>query len=66
MNAVVSTKVDKIETLKSELSKIPSMDGLELASKVSTKEIYYFGNKSAKYKISLLGLQANPLETVNP
>ena len=39
-----------------ELSKIPSMDGLELASKVSTKEIYHFGNKSAKYKISALDL----------
>ena len=56
MNAVISTKVDEIDMLKKELSKIPSMDGLELASKVSTKEIYHFGNKSAKYKISALDL----------
>ena len=56
MNAVISTKVDKIDILKMELSKIPSMDGLELASKVSTKEIYHFGNESAKYKISALDL----------
>ena len=56
MNAVISTKVDEIQMLKMELSKIPSMDGLELASKVSTKEIYHFGNKSAKYKISALDL----------
>lgn len=56
MNAVISTKVDEIDILKMELSKIPSMDGLELASRVSTKEIYHFGNKSAKYKISALDL----------
>jgi|TARA_B100001057_G_scaffold20685_1_gene19055 carbamoyl-phosphate synthase small subunit len=56
MNAVISTKVDEIEMLKMELSEIPSMDGLELASKVSTKEIYHFGKKSAKYKISALDL----------
>ena len=56
MNAAISTKVDEIDMLKMELSKIPSMDGLELASKVSTKEIYHFGNKSAKYKISALDL----------
>lgn len=56
MNAVISTKVDEIDMLKMELSKIPSMDGLELASKVSTKDIYHFGNESAKYKISALDL----------
>ena len=56
MNAVISTKVDEIDMLKMELFKIPSMDGLELASKVSTKEIYHFGNESAKYKISALDL----------
>ena len=56
MNAVISTKVDEVDKLKGELSKTPTMDGLELASQVSTKEIYYFGNKSAKYKISALDL----------
>ncbi len=56
MNAAISTKVDEIDMLKMELSKIPSMDGLELASKVSTKKIYHFGKESAKYKISALDL----------
>src|SRR5690554_4335213 len=32
------------------------MEGLELASKVSTKEPYYFGDENAKYKISALDL----------
>ena len=32
------------------------MKGLELASKVSTKEPYFYGNENAKYKISALDL----------
>ena len=32
------------------------MDGLELASKVSTKESYFFGDKSSKYKVAALDL----------
>ena len=32
------------------------MEGLELASKVSTKEPYFVGNENATYKISALDL----------
>src|SRR5690606_12379599 len=56
MNAVISTEVDNIEGLKKQLAEIPDMNGLELASKVSTKEPYFFGNENAKYKISALDL----------
>ena len=56
MNAVISTDVDNIDGLKKELAKIPSMDGLELASKVSTKNPYFYGEESAKYKIAALDL----------
>ncbi|MFD1316819.1 glutamine-hydrolyzing carbamoyl-phosphate synthase small subunit [Namhaeicola litoreus] len=55
MNAVISTNLD-MGFLKSELAKVPSMEGLELASSVSTKEAYTFGNPEAKYKISALDL----------
>lgn len=44
MNAVISTRVDAIETLKKELEAVPSMEGLELASKVSTREPYFVGD----------------------
>jgi carbamoyl-phosphate synthase small subunit len=39
------------------------MEGLELASKVSTKEPYYFGNENASYKIAALdiGIKKNIL-----
>tara|TARA_R110000850_G_scaffold16697_1_gene51741 strand:- start:83892 stop:85016 length:1125 start_codon:yes stop_codon:yes gene_type:complete len=56
MNAVISTDVDNIEGLKKQLAEVPDMDGLELASQVSTKEPYFFGNENATYKISALDL----------
>lgn len=56
MNAIISTKTDDIEALKKELAQAPDMKGLELASKVSTKEPYFFGDENAKYKISALDL----------
>lgn len=56
MNAVISTEVDNIEGLKKQLAATPNMDGLELASKVSTKEPYFVGNENAKYKVSALDL----------
>ncbi len=56
MYAVISTDVDNIEGLKKQLAEVPDMDGLELASKVSTKEPYFFGNENATYKISALDL----------
>lgn len=63
MNAVISTEVDNIEGLKEQLAKIPNMEGLELASKVSTKEPYYFGDENATYRIAALdiGIKKNIL-----
>lgn len=56
MNAVISTEVENIEELKKQLADIPNMEGLELASKVSTKEPYFYGEETAKYKIAALDL----------
>ncbi len=56
MNAVISTEVDRIEELKERLKTVPSMQGLELASKVSTKEPYFFGDANASYRIAALDL----------
>ena len=55
MNAVISTDTD-MEVLRNKLKEIPSMEGLELASKVSTKEAYTAGEQNAKYKIAALDL----------
>jgi len=56
MNAVISTDGKSIEELKALLAEVPDMKGLELASKVSTKAPYFYGNENAKYKISALDL----------
>ncbi|MFK8289048.1 glutamine-hydrolyzing carbamoyl-phosphate synthase small subunit [Capnocytophaga canimorsus] len=56
MNAVISTETLDLEQLKKRLEQAPDMKGLELASKVSTKAPYFFGNENAKYKIAALDL----------
>jgi carbamoyl-phosphate synthase small subunit len=56
MNAVISSEVGDIEELKKLVAKVPSMKGLELSSKVSTKEPYFMGNPNAKYKVAVLDL----------
>lgn len=66
MNAVISTRVDAIDELKEALNKVPSMVGLELSSKVSTREPYYFGSEDAAYKIAALdiGIKKNILRNL--
>ncbi len=66
MNAVISTDVDNIEDLKKQLSKVPNMKGLELASKVSTDKPYCFGKENATYKIAALdiGIKKNILRNL--
>lgn len=66
MNAVISTEVDNMEGLKKQLAQVPDMNGLELASKVSTKVPYFFGNENATYKIAALdiGIKTNILKNL--
>jgi len=66
MNAVISTDGTSVEELKKQLAKTPDMNGLELASKVSTTAPYFFGNENAKYKISALdlGIKTNILRNL--
>ncbi len=54
MNAIISSELDE-DKLANELKKIPSMEGLELASKVSTSKPYIVG-KGNKIKVAVLDL----------
>jgi len=65
MNAVISTDTD-IDALKEKLREVPNMNGLELASKVSTKNTYCYGDENAPYKISALdiGIKRNILRNL--
>ncbi|WKK66816.1 glutamine-hydrolyzing carbamoyl-phosphate synthase small subunit [Lutimonas zeaxanthinifaciens] len=65
MNAIISTETD-LDALQKQLDAIPSMEGLELASKVSTKEPYTVGDENAKYRIAALdiGIKKNILRNL--
>ncbi|WP_445381465.1 glutamine-hydrolyzing carbamoyl-phosphate synthase small subunit [Robiginitalea sp. IMCC43444] len=67
MNAVISTRVDELDTLKKELAEVPGMEGLELASRVSTKEPYFVGDPEADLKIAALdiGIKKNILRNLS-
>ncbi len=64
MNAIISSATTDLEALKAELTKVPSMKGLELASVVSTKEAYCIGDPHAEYKVAVLdfGVKQNILQ----
>jgi len=66
MNAVISTDVENVAALKEQLAQIPNMQGLELASKVSTKEPYFYGDENASLKIAALdiGIKKNILRNL--
>lgn len=54
MNGIISSEISDKEELQKILSKVPSMDGLELASKVSTPTVYDLGEPDAKHKVAVL------------
>lgn len=56
MNAIVSTETEDLDALKSKLAEVPSMEGLELSSKVATKEPFFFGDEGAEHKLAVLDL----------
>lgn len=53
MNAIISSELSP-EQLKEKIKTVPSMDGLELSSIVTTKEAYYVGDPSAPIKVAVL------------
>jgi carbamoyl-phosphate synthase small subunit len=65
MNALISSVLTP-EEMKKELKKVPSMNGLELASLVSTREPYFIGESGAKFKVAALdlGIKTNILRNL--
>jgi carbamoyl-phosphate synthase small subunit len=66
MNCVISSENKNIEELKKILEKVPSMEGLELSSRVSTKMAYTYGDENSKYKVSVIdyGVKKNILRSL--
>lgn len=56
MNAIISSEILDIDVLKEKLFAVPSMEGLELSSHVSTKEPYCYGDENARLRVAVLDL----------
>ena len=56
MNAIISSENISIEELQARLQATPSMDGLELASQVSTRDEYTLEPNAKTYKVAILDL----------
>ena len=54
MNCIISSEISDAEVLKARLAEVPSMDGLELASIVSTNVPYELGDPSSPIKVAVL------------
>src|SRR5580698_10857766 len=54
MNCVISSEITDINELKKVLAATPSMDGLELASAVSTDKEYELGDPASSIRVAVL------------
>ena len=64
MNAIISTGNTNIIELSKLLKEVPSMEGLELSSSVSTANSYFLGDKNSEIKVAVmdLGVKRNILK----
>ncbi len=66
MNAIISSELSP-EQLREEIKKVPSMNGLELSSRVSTDSPYFVGNPQASFKVAALdvGIKSSILKNLS-
>jgi carbamoyl-phosphate synthase small subunit len=67
MNAIISSEDLDPQSLMNKLKSVPSMDGLELSSRVTCKQSYLIGNEDDEFKIAVLdlGVKKNSLRGLN-
>jgi carbamoyl-phosphate synthase small subunit len=58
MNVIISSEEFDTDVLKARLKEIPSMQGLELSSKVATASSYFAGNEESEYRVAVLDFGA--------
>jgi carbamoyl-phosphate synthase small subunit len=63
MNCIISSETTDVDSLQKQLDKVPSMDGLELSSKVACTEAYEVGETNAAHRVAVLdfGVKRNIL-----
>jgi len=66
MNCIISTEDFDKDSLAIKLRQVPSMEGLELASKVTSPEVYYLGDQQSDVRVAVLdfGTKRNILNSL--
>lgn len=66
MNCIISSEELDVEKLKAKLAEVPSMEGLELSSKVTTDKPYFYGSPDAKFRVAIFdtGVKRNILRSL--
>jgi carbamoyl-phosphate synthase small subunit len=66
MNCVISTDTDDIKYLVQLAKGVPSMNGLDLASEVSTPSSYFYGDENSTLRIAAIdfGIKTNILRSL--
>jgi carbamoyl-phosphate synthase small subunit len=54
MNCIISSGITDVDSLKKKLKEVPNMDGLELASQVSTEKAYELGDPNSSIRIAVM------------
>lgn len=64
MNCIISSETQDIDALQKKLDEVPDMNGLELASEVSTKQTYERGDANSPVRIAVMdyGVKKHILE----
>jgi carbamoyl-phosphate synthase small subunit len=67
MNAIISSEISDEEVLKSKLNEHPSMEGMELATQVSSVDFYTSGDENAEFRVAVMdyGLKTNIVRCLN-
>lgn len=63
MNAIISSEIDDLAELRRRLEATPPMAGLELSSRVTTAEPYFWGDPEARHRVAVMdfGVKRNIL-----
>ncbi len=54
MNAIISSEIADLAELRHRLQETPPMAGLELSSRVTTPESYFWGDPEARYRVAVM------------
>ncbi len=65
MNCIISSETDDVTELQKQLAAIPSMEGLELSSRVTTQTPYFIGDEEAPLRVAVMdyGVKKNILRS---